>query len=698
MECFAGLGKAVVGVVAGIGSRAMRRATPDRNRAAPDRLIQQAGQLPRQTTLRESTQVRQAAVDDSLQPPPAPLPVQHVPVSTTVVTAYARNLTGVSAELSQLSSDAQHQGLTQPQQTELKRVASEHIDAVTHSLPAAFGMQPGAIKDWLLNYSGDPSAIASALRIHLTDQLGQSGHGAAAAQWLYQQVLSAGSTCLASQAAEPSRQRQYLEAAANEVRQLSTGLNATGVIQRLIAGWSQGRQAEQDNEKLWALQQQIRQDSVPGTAPTEIPVRTKVTELDDLSFEADQDAAVEAHEGFVMHLKSRIKQAENAEKTGDFDHELLDSILTDLTGKLEKILEEKLSQLGKPSAIWRLIKEPNCCPDWGRVRTTLQSSCRDRRLPSSCGTECERYILAWTELTFTRLCIARGDQSLAQHLNGVNDLCSFEKPVEGWEQVDREEFSNALAIIQDNDPPENLYWEFESTQVQHLDTTHSGMNLSGDLDAHADVAPAPSGNPGIDGQPRSKNNKTGKNGSGGSLASQGGPQSAFLNNANGKSGIPAIGVTRNKQGKAASGEANKATGSLQNTPKDVSSRESQERVADGGQALVTRKKKKKPAKTNEGKQPKSGQLRPLEGDGKPKVAASKGASTATQSPKVSTVEKYHDDVAKGKQAAWDRFADDMDRLMDELQASPSTVPATPKKQALAGSKLPNALDDSSIGQ
>lgn len=471
MECFAGAAKSLVGLAVGVGKGAMRLGSHVRNRATPDLLTSQAGQPPKQTVISASTTVSEASVDDSLEPANN-LPqgsAQHKPVSTQIVQAYVDSLSDVSSQLADVSSQAHSPGLTQPLQTQLKRVASTHVDAATVHLPVAFGMQSSAIKDWLLTYSGSPSEIASALQSFLTAQLGQSGHGAEAASWLYQQVLSAGSTCLASQATDVSRQRQYLDAAAEEVRQLSVQLKATDAIQQLTGGWNQGRQAEQNNEKVEALQKQIRQGGAPGAHAIQTPVSKKATDLDELSSSEDDDRADGAHDAFVLQLSARITQVQAYK----FDPGQGDSILKDLTAKLEKVLKEKLSRLGDAPSHWRLISGTETCAAWKDVRKALKDSCDGRGLNAGHATECERYILAWAYLKNARDDHDSAKDRLASVLAGVKDLCNFDRSIHGWEDPGNDNFVAALAFIKQSSPPPDLKWSAPSAAVRTDDQAHA---------------------------------------------------------------------------------------------------------------------------------------------------------------------------------------------------------------------------------
>ncbi len=479
MECFAGAAKSLVGLAVGVGKGAMRLGSHVRNRATPDLLTSQAGQPPKQTVLSASTTVSEASVDDSLEPANN-LPqgsVQHQPVNTQIVQAYVDRLSDVSSQLADVSSQSHSQGLTQPLQTQLKRVASTHVDAATVHLPVAFGMQSSAIKDWLLTYSGSPSEIASALQSFLTTQLGQSGHGAEAANWLYQQVLSAGSTCLASQATDVSRQRQYLDAAAEEVRQLSVQLKATDAIQQLTGGWNQGRQAERANEKVQALQKQIGQGAAPGAHPMKTPLLTKkAKDLDELSFEADRDAVETAHQAFIEELKIQIARARKHPINSQQCAEILDKLL----GKLEDALQAKLAELGDPPSVWSTISNPSECSDWKALRDCLGN------------THSERYILAWAMLTGARADHSSAAGELGGVLTNVKGLCSFERSIHEWDESSNDTFRAALQIIQSSNPPAALNRDLQPAPAQ--DSGNPSKALGGGGNSNANELPAPSGN------------------------------------------------------------------------------------------------------------------------------------------------------------------------------------------------------------
>lgn len=495
MECLAGLGQWAVKLVAGRGRGAQRGENQGCDGAKDKKLTSQAGQLPNQTVLIPSTTVSEASVDGSLEPA-NDLPqgsAQHKPVSTQIVQAYVDRLSDVSSQLADVSLQSHSQGLTQPLQTQLKQVASTHVDAVTVHLPVAFGMPSSAIRDWLLAYSGPSSAIASALQSFLTAQLGQSGHGAEAASWLYQQVLSAGSTCLASQATDVSRQRQYLDAAADEVRQLSVQLNATDAIQQLTDGWNQGRQAEQNNEKVEALQKQIRQGGAPGAHPMKTPLLTKkAKDLDELSFEADRDAVETAHQAFIEELKIQIARARKHPINSQQCAEILDKLL----GKLEDALQAKLAELGDPPSVWSTISNPSECSDWKALRDCLGD------------THSERYILAWARLTEARA----GHSSAAGHLGGVltrvKDFCSFERSIQEWDESSNDTFRAALQIIQSSNPPAALKQDLQPTHAQQSGKPSKPSGGGGN--SNANEVPAPSGSSSRvgTGAPRKKKRKT----------------------------------------------------------------------------------------------------------------------------------------------------------------------------------------------
>lgn len=170
--------------------------------------------------------------------PPVPSlqnkPVQSQPASSReqIVSAYADRLADIQGKLETCHSSAS-------QHSTLQQAASSHVDAAIRRLPVAFGLKPHAIENWLKDYAGPSDKLACNLLSFLITELQSKGHGPDAAHWLFQQALTAGSTCLAAHAHDAHAQGQYLVATVEELRRVRQELIGPNTVRDLLAGLAQ---------------------------------------------------------------------------------------------------------------------------------------------------------------------------------------------------------------------------------------------------------------------------------------------------------------------------------------------------------------------------------------------------------------------------------------------------------------------------
>lgn len=162
-------------------------------------------------------------------------------------------------------------------------VARSHAKAVTETLPRDLGLDPDVVRKWFLNEC-KPASAAVDLKRFLTTQLQAQGHGPQAADWLYQQMLAAGSTCMTALALDegkPGLCKQYGDAAIREITDLAQHFNTHSKATALIGGWKQSaggsRTAEEANRCISAVKTMLeRQWSDTGDA---VPTKTKKKQI-----------------------------------------------------------------------------------------------------------------------------------------------------------------------------------------------------------------------------------------------------------------------------------------------------------------------------------------------------------------------------------------------------------------------------------
>ncbi|WP_143435809.1 hypothetical protein [Hydrogenophaga sp. IBVHS2] len=166
--------------------------------------------------------------------------------------------------------------------TAIHEVARSHAKVVTEGLPHDLGLDPDVVHNWFLNEC-NPASAAVDLKRFLTTQLQAKGHGPQVADWLYQQMLAAGSTCMTALALDegkPGLCRQYGHAAIREITDLAQHFNTQSKATALIGGWKQSaggsRTAEEANRCISAVKTMLeRQWSDTGNA---VPTKTKKKE------------------------------------------------------------------------------------------------------------------------------------------------------------------------------------------------------------------------------------------------------------------------------------------------------------------------------------------------------------------------------------------------------------------------------------
>lgn len=230
----------------------------------PKKSAQSGASLPTPVATSPGHGVAPPVVAPQTAPVPQMAPVQPQPLSARerIVSAYADCLADVQGRLERCQSSA-------PQQVALQHAASAHVDAAIRRLPVAFGLQSDAIENWLTAYAGPADKLACNLLSFLITGLQSKGHGSDAANWLFQQVLTAGSTCLTAQAQDARAQGQYLGATVEELRRVRREFTGSTAVQDLLAGF-----AKPHNEPLIALR-----DHVMGKK------KATVSELDDASLQ-----------------------------------------------------------------------------------------------------------------------------------------------------------------------------------------------------------------------------------------------------------------------------------------------------------------------------------------------------------------------------------------------------------------------------
>lgn len=228
----------------------------------------------------DDAQVTEADALDNLEPPESVLNSQNPEALESVNEGDGSDLSGSPAVYPQVDQlvgyarklDEKVQGLNllmtaieQSRQVEqgqidrLNELASSHAKSVTSDLPSQFGLSPNVVSDWL-QQSHDPNTIAANLKQFLAQQLQAKGHDSKAADWLFQQILAAGSTCMTSLALRDGnlgRCKAYGRTTIDELGRHASLCGTEDQAAALIQGWNQGartsHQQTTENDQLLAL-------------------------------------------------------------------------------------------------------------------------------------------------------------------------------------------------------------------------------------------------------------------------------------------------------------------------------------------------------------------------------------------------------------------------------------------------------------
>lgn len=243
-------------------------------------LAEEAVREPATRTLKESDAVHEsstAEIDGSVEPPVEQLltPEHDGTVVARIdprqIEQYASYLTeevvgdpSKGHGLARLLPDVPESGSVDPAlSTAIHEVARSHAKVVTEGLPHDLGLDPDVVHNWFLNEC-KPASAAVDFKRFLTTQLQAKGHGPQAADWLYQQMLAAGSTCMTALALDEGRPglcRQYGHAAMQEITANASTFSSPEKATALINGWKQdalaNQQTAKDNQAVLALLRQL---------------------------------------------------------------------------------------------------------------------------------------------------------------------------------------------------------------------------------------------------------------------------------------------------------------------------------------------------------------------------------------------------------------------------------------------------------
>lgn len=236
-----------------------------------DRLTEEARKKPqksKKTGLSSSTSVSETDADDSLEPAekkseaqwpkPAELARYGKFLTNDIIggTSSHAGLQGLLHDLSRPGSDLE------AMKPHLADHAGTHVRVTIEELPQDFGLPKNAIQQWL-RQSHKTDSMAADLKQFLTQELARQGHGAAVADWLYQQILAAGSTCMAAlelEGGNTERCQEYLQRAITEIRANAAQFNTPALATTLLARWQDADTArlKQDNERIQALSRWVQ--------------------------------------------------------------------------------------------------------------------------------------------------------------------------------------------------------------------------------------------------------------------------------------------------------------------------------------------------------------------------------------------------------------------------------------------------------
>lgn len=260
-----------------------------------DRLAEQAREKPIKTDLSSSTSVSETDADDALEQ--AGKKVETRWPAASDLAHYGTTLTDeiIGGSTEHPGLQRAHQALSQTGfdpgsiQQYLADRADEHVAATIQHLPQSFGLPKEAIHEWL-RQSHKPDSIAADLKQFLTKLLARQGHGAAVADWLYQQILAAGSTCMAAQELEVEggnieRCKEYLQRTITEISGNASKFNNPALAANLLAQWHDAATARQkwDNERIQALSHrvQVRRENRPSRSHSLRQETTSATSMSD---------------------------------------------------------------------------------------------------------------------------------------------------------------------------------------------------------------------------------------------------------------------------------------------------------------------------------------------------------------------------------------------------------------------------------
>lgn len=271
---FGGMSDAIKSRLKGAANRVKDAVRRDRGHdvsQTEDPLTEEARKKPqksKKTGLSSSTSVSETDADDSLEPAEKKSEAQWP--KPAELARYGKFLTndiiGGTTEhpgLQRLCEDlAQSGSHFESFKQRLADHAGTHAMVTIEELPQDFGLPKNAIQQWL-RQSHKTDSMAADLKQFLTQELARQGHGAAVADWLYQQILAAGSTCMAALELEDGhieRCQEYLQRTITEIRANAAQFNTPALATTLLARWQDADTArlKQDNERIQALSRWVQ--------------------------------------------------------------------------------------------------------------------------------------------------------------------------------------------------------------------------------------------------------------------------------------------------------------------------------------------------------------------------------------------------------------------------------------------------------
>lgn len=268
-ECFSSAGRmlaqGVSGAIDGIG-KALRRDGGDKADRSEDGLTNESKKLPKQRNVNKDVKVDRASHPE----------IEMSDVDPEDLIKYEEFLGEIAEDEDEgLKKCLKELGRSEPGcgavKQALAKAANLHVQCTIDLLPQAFGLENEEIRNWLLQ-TKPGTTVAADLKNFITDRMAEQGHGPAAANWLYQQILAAGSTCMTSQALESDnidRCKDYLQRTISEIGQLRQHCDSKESAKQLIAQWAVNDNTKWDDKFFKALVANVKGGDFTQSASVE---------------------------------------------------------------------------------------------------------------------------------------------------------------------------------------------------------------------------------------------------------------------------------------------------------------------------------------------------------------------------------------------------------------------------------------------